>query len=161
VTAAITHPIPASFATLAYHALHTYGLVADDDTVRYGRYHFVPEAGEQALPDDDIPGAASDYLATELAARLEQGPVAFGIEFELATRDDDINDPTVAWPEDRERAPLGRLTIDRLADDRERDGDVLVFDPTRVPDGVVLSDDTILHARKAAYSVSVARRTGV
>ncbi len=44
VNAAITHPIPASYATLAYHSLHAYGFEAPDGTVRYGRYHLVPEA---------------------------------------------------------------------------------------------------------------------
>jgi catalase len=46
-----------------------------------------------------------------------------------------------------------------LASDRERAGDILVFDPVRVPDGIVLSDDPILLARPGAYSASVARRT--
>jgi catalase len=35
---------------------------------------------------------------------------------------------------------------------------VLVFDPTRVTDGIELSDDPILRFRPRAYSVSVARR---
>jgi catalase len=36
---------------------------------------------------------------------------------------------------------------------------VLVFDPTRVVDGIELSDDPVLRFRPAAYDVSVARRT--
>ena len=43
--------------------------------------------------------------------------------------------------------------------ERERDGDILVFDPTRVTDGIELSDDPILRFRPRAYSVSVARRS--
>ncbi|MEY2464837.1 MAG: Catalase, partial [Acidimicrobiaceae bacterium] len=46
-----------------------------------------------------------------------------------------------------------------LAFDREHDGDVLVFDPTRVTDGIELTGDRILLARRAAYSESVRRRT--
>jgi len=52
---------------------------------------------------------------------------------------------------------MGALT--RLAFDRERDRDVLVFDTTRVTDGIRLTDDPILLARPGAYSVSIARRT--
>ena len=37
----------------------------------------------------------------------------------------------------------------------ESDGDVLVFDPSRVPDGIRLTDDPILRARSGAYSVSI------
>src|SRR5215210_5381187 len=43
---------------------------------------------------------------------------------------------------------------------RERDGDILVFDPTRVTEGIELSDDEILRFRPRAYSVSVTRRSG-
>ena len=55
----------------------------------------------------------------------------------------------------------GRLEITRLAHDREQGDDVLVFDPTRVTDGIELSDDPILRFRTHAYAESVLRRTGV
>jgi catalase len=42
--------------------------------------------------------------------------------------------------------------------DPEQDGKVVVFDPTRVVDGIELSDDPILHYRPRAYSASVTRR---
>ena len=41
---------------------------------------------------------------------------------------------------------------------RETNGEVVVFDPTRVVDGIELSDDPILRYRPAAYSESVKRR---
>jgi catalase len=159
VTAAITHPIPASYATLGYHALHAFGFVAADDTVRYGRYHLVPAAREVALTDEEAGARAHDYLAVELAERLAHGPAVLELDVQLAGADDPIDDSTAPWPDDRERVALGRLDINALAYDRENGGDVLVFDPTRVPDGIVLPDDPILHARHGAYSVSVARRS--
>jgi catalase len=44
---------------------------------------------------------------------------------------------------------------------RETNGDVLVFDPTRVVAGIELSDDPVLHVRSRVYSESVRRRTGI
>ena len=79
---------------------------------------------------------------------------------ELARDGDPLTDPTALWG-DRDRVTLGRLELTGIATDRERDGDVLVFDPTRVPDGIRCPDDPILHARTHAYSESVRRRTGV
>jgi catalase len=158
VTAAITHPIPASYATLGYHALHAFGFAAADGTVRYGRYHLVPAAGEVALTDEEAGARADDYLVVELVERLAHGPAIFDLDVQLGA-DDPIDDPTAQWPDDRERIRLGRLEINALAYDREIGGDVLVFDPTRVPDGIVLPNDPILHARHGAYSVSVARRS--
>lgn len=159
VTAAITAPTPASYAQLRYHALHAFGFVASDGTVRHGRCHFEPEAGEDSLTDEEAAQRSPDYLAEELAERLAGGPVSFALELEIAEGDDPLDDPTAAWPEDRERVRVGHVEITGLAFDRERDGDILVFDPSRVPDGIQLSADPILLARPGAYAVSVARRT--
>ena len=158
VTAAMTLPIPASYARLAYHALHTFKFVAADGTVTPARYHFVPADGEASLSDDEAASRSASYLRDELESRLKNGPAVFHLELELAAADDPLDDPTALWP-DRERVRVGDLSITGLAFDRERDGDVLVFDPTRVTDGIELSDDPILHARSGAYRASVARRT--
>ena len=62
------------------------------------------------------------------------------------------------WPAERRRISAGTLELTGLESDREKDGDVLVFDPTRVTDGIELSDDPVLHARRHAYSVSAYKR---
>ena len=54
------------------------------------------------------------------------------------------------------RVSLGRLEVTGLAHDREQGDDVLVFDPTRVTDGIELSDDPILRFRSRRV-----RRVGV
>jgi catalase len=159
VTAAITHPIPTSYATLAYHGLHAFGFVAASGVVRYGRYHLEPDAGELSLSDEEATTRVPDYLRDELMQRLEDGPASFELRVQLAGEGDLLDDPTALWSEDREVVSLGRLQITGLAYDRDREGDVLVFDPTRVPDGVRLTDDPILLARPGAYSISVSRRT--
>jgi catalase len=56
---------------------------------------------------------------------------------------------------------MGRLEVTGVAHDREQGDDVLVFDPTRVTDGIELSDDPILRFRTRAYAESVLRRSGV
>ena len=159
VTAAVGHPIPASYATLEYHALHAFGFVDGSGGVRYGRYHLRPEAGSSSLTDEEAAARAPDYLAADLADRLDDAPVGFGVDVQLAGADEPTDDPTAPWPADLDVVRIGRLEITALAHDREVDGDVLVFDPTHIPDGIVLSDDPILLARPGAYSVSVARRT--
>ena len=72
-----------------------------------------------------------------------------------------LDDPTIAWSDDHERITVGHIEVTGLAFDRERDGDVLVFDPTRIADGIALSNDPILRFRHDAYAESVLRRSGV
>ncbi|MEY2406567.1 MAG: catalase [Acidimicrobiaceae bacterium] len=159
VGAAMTMPFPASYAQLTYNALHAYRFVDADGTVRPGRYHLVPDAGDASITEDEAAGRAPDYLRAELEQRFANGPIVFQLDVTLGTDDDSVDDPTEVWPESRERVRIGRLEITGLAFDREHDGDVLVFDPTRVTDGIELTGDRILLARRAAYSESVRRRT--
>ncbi len=77
----------------------------------------------------------------------------------IAADDDPVDDSTQAWPPEREQVEVGRLVLAGPDPERERDGDILVFDPTRVTDGIELSGDPILRFRPEAYSVSVARRS--
>jgi catalase len=164
--AALQHIIPSlvpprSYATLAYNSIHSFRLVNGADG-RFVRYRFVPEAGVEALPEEEIEGAPPEYLQDDIRERLARGPVRFKLIARLAADGDAIDDPTVPWPEgEREEVELGTLELTGLDTTRETGDDVLVFDPTRVTAGIETSDDQILHVRSPAYSVSVERRAGV
>jgi catalase len=151
---------PASYAQCTYNSLHAFAFLSATGGRRFARYRWVPAEGEAELADEDAMSRSPDYLQSEIAERLAREPVVFNLVLRLADEGDDVNDPSVPWPEgEREEVRAGRLEISALDTTRERDGDVLVFDPSRVTDGIELSDDPILHARPPAYSVSVARRT--
>ena len=151
---------PASYATCAYNSLHAFGLSDAAGETRFVRYRWEPEAGEQVLTDDEIAATPPDYLARELADRLSRSPVVFTLRAKLAEDDDPLDDPTAAWPDTRTTVTLGRLELNELDPGAESDGEIVVFDPTRVTDGIECSDDEILATRPLAYSVSVERRLG-
>jgi catalase len=161
IQAAVTAPPPASYATCVYHGLHSFRWVNAAGEGRFGRFRWEPEAGVETLSADEARAGGRTYLQEELAARLAGGGAAFGLVVTLAGPDDPIDDPTAAWPPDREEVVLGRLELTGPEEQRERDGDVLVFDPTRVVDGIELSGDPILRFRRHAYAVSVERSSGV
>jgi catalase len=156
IQAALSADPPASYATAAYNSIHSYRWVDGGGGSRFVRYRWEPEAGEQTLSPEDAKALGRDYLQEEILAR---GESAFRLQVIVATEEDAVDDPTVAWPEERQHVEVGRLVLDGPELERERDGDVLVFDPTRVTDGIELSDDAILRFRGPAYSVSVERRT--
>jgi catalase len=150
---------PASFATIHYYSPHAFRLVDADGGDAWSRYRWRPEAGEERLADDEARACGPDYLREELAERLGRGPAVFELLFQMAGEEDPLDDPTAVWPEERELITAGRLEITAVVDDPEADGELVVFDPTRVIDGIELSDDPVLHARPKAYSVSIERRT--
>jgi len=152
---------PASFATQVYHSPHTFRLLDAEGALTLVRYRWRPEAGEATIPDDEARSRGGDYLRSELEERLADGPAAFELKLQIPSEDDPIDDATALWPDDREKIMAGRLEITEIVDDPETGDHIEVFDPTRVVDGIELSDDPILHARARAYSVSAYRRLGM
>ena len=159
--AVLTATPPESYLRCAYNALHAYRFVDGDGGSRYVRYRFEPEEGEASLTEEEAKDRGPDYLQQDLADRLARGPATFTLSVQIAEDGDPTDDPTVVWPEERRRVDLGALAVTGLAHDRELGDDVLVFDPTRVTDGIELSDDPIVRFRSDAYAASVLRRSGV
>jgi catalase len=151
---------PASFATIPYYSPHAFKLVDADGNGTWVRYRWRPEAGEQRITDDEARERGRDYLVEELGERLSEGPAVFTLLMQVAEDGDVIEDPTHAWPDERLLVEAGRLELTKVIDDPEQGDHIEVFDPTRVGDGIELSDDAILHARKGAYSVSAYHRLG-
>lgn len=155
IQAALGAEPPESYATCAYHSIHSFRWTGPDATERWVRYRLEPEAGESSLSAEEARKRGRDYLQEELLSRAE---IAFRLLVVVAEDGDAIHDPTIAWPGEREHVEVGRLVLDGPETERERGDDILVFDPTRVTDGIELSDDPILRFRPRAYSVSVERR---
>jgi catalase len=160
IMAAMSTQPPESFLRLVYHAVHAFRFDNSSGESHWIRYRWDPELGEAFLDPDEARRRDPSYLRADLEERLAGEPVTFRLSAQIAEDGDPIEDPTVAWPDERERVELGWLEITGLAFDREQDGDVLVFDPTRVVDGIGLSGDKILNARPHAYAESVFRRSG-
>jgi catalase len=152
-------PIPASYAQVAYHAEHAFRFTATSGASRFGRYRFVPQAGEAFLSPEDAGKRSPMFLRDELEGRLKNGPVTFRLLLQLANQGDPTDDVTALWPDDRQFTELGRLEITAVSPTSTADERRLIFDPTNRTDGIDLSDDPILLARSAAYSISYEQRT--
>jgi catalase len=144
---------PRSFATTTFYAIHAYKWLDGDGGARWVRYTWLPEATNPPEPDR----GDREYLHHELQQRLERAPVRFTLRVQVAADGDDPHDPTSVW-KSKEHLDAGILEITAPDPARETEGEVIVFDPTRVVDGLELSDDAILRFRPLAYSVSVQRR---
>jgi catalase len=152
---------PASYARVRYNGLHAFRWMDADGGERYVRYSWLPEAGEATLSSGEAKHAGPDYLRRDLIERLEREPARFTLQVQLAGEGDSVADSTAAWPRDRETVAVGTLELTELETGRDTGADILVFDPTRLTDGIELTDDPIPRFRSQAYSVSVERRAGV
>jgi catalase len=152
-------PIPASYGQACYYSEHAFKFTAADGSSRFGRYRWVPEAGEAYLAPDDAGKRSTNFLREELEGRLKKGPVVFRLVLQVAGEGDPTDDATALWPADRPLVELGRLEVTQISPTSANDERRLVFDPTNITDGIELSKDPILLARSAAYSVSYNHRS--
>jgi catalase len=152
--------VPASYGTVEYHGLHAFRWIAADGSARFVRYHLLPDAGEEFLPPRVAAEKSTDFLIEELDQRLTSQPVRFSYQVQIAADGDSTVDPSRPW-RSTQTVTVGTLDITGIDTEREHGGDIVVFDPMRVTDGIEPSNDPVLRFRTLAYSASVKLRTGV
>lgn len=147
-----------SWANTGYNGIHTFYFVDADGQRTPLRWSFVPLAEAQSMSEQQRQQAPANYLSTELAGRLAQGPVGWTLQLQLAEPGDELEDPSIAWPSTRRTVDAGTLWIDAMQPQQGGYCDGVNFDPTVVPDGIAISADPILAARSAVYAQSWNRR---
>ncbi|HVU72106.1 MAG TPA: catalase family peroxidase [Mycobacteriales bacterium] len=157
IQAAPVTPPPASYLSIVYNGIHSFRWTAPDGSRRWVRTRWVPKQVE-VLEDADAMARDPDYLSADLRDRIKPGAATLTLVAHIAGDGDPIDDPTAAWPEERESVEVAHLVLRKALDDPETASDIRVFDPTRVCDGIELSADPILLFRSAAYDVSARGR---
>lgn len=157
LVAAARAKVPASFATTRYDGLHAFLATTPDGRQRPFRYRLVPQLGEVALDRRRAKSLPPDFLIAELDERLTYGPVGFTVAFQFAEPNDRTDDPSIAWAEHRLLLAAGTILVSGRSGD-EALWQKAVFDPTRLAQGIAVSDDPVLKFRPHAYSVSAERR---
>jgi catalase len=152
-------PVPASYGQASYYAEHAFLFTAADGTRRFGRYRWIPEAGEAFIPPDNASKRSTNFLREELESRLQKSPVVFRLLLQVAGEGDATDEVNALWPADRALVELGRLELTGISPTGAADERRMVFDPTSLTDGIDLSGDPFLLARSAAYSLSYDRRS--
>lgn len=151
-------PVPTSFATQAFFSNNAFVFVNKDGAKQAARYQILPIDGTQYLDDAAAKAKPVNFLAEELKARLANGPAKFRLVLQLASAGDVTNDSTVVWPEDRKTVDMGTISLTAVDADSASAEKTLAFDPTRLADGIELSDDPLPVLRSRVYALSVAHR---
>jgi catalase len=123
-----------------------------------GRYQILPVDGTHHLDDAAAKAKAPNFLLEEIKSRLAEGPAKFRLVLQLASPGDRTDDSTVVWADDHKTVELGIITLTSIDPDSAKSEKTLAFDPTRLTDGIELSDDPIPALRSRVYAFSVAHR---
>src|ERR1700730_9022193 len=113
--AALSATPPESYLRCAYNSLHAYRFVDDAGGSRYVRYRWEPEAGEASLSAEDAEARGPDYLQDDLATRLTDAPAAFALSVQIAEDGDAVDDPSIQWPEERQKVRMGGAGSTQIA----------------------------------------------
>lgn len=150
-------PPPVSYATVPYFGVNAFTFTNAKGVARHVRYRFVPQAGAHFLDDATLKTKGPDYLQEEIVERVASGPIVFDWYAQVALEGDVIENPSIAWPEDRKLVRLGTLTINRMINDEPLADKSTIFIPGNVPPGIVPADPMI-PIRSAAYPISFGQR---
>lgn len=155
-----TLPPSASFANSRYFGVNSFLFSANNGDIKPGRWSFEPVDGVVNLSQDQLDKLPNNFLKDELLTRIQQKPAAWDLYIQLAEPGDEINDPTVLWPETRQRLLVGQVLIDGSRDNKSAtmQCDRGIFNPVLLPEGIKPSADPILNARTPAYIESFIRR---
>jgi catalase len=151
------HPPSSSFANGSYYSVNAFRFVNASGQTRFVRWAMVPET--PFAPVTDAQKSTRNFLDADLVQHLQDGPLRWHLIVTLAAPGDPSNDATLQWPADREQIDAGTLVIEHEASQDDGPCRDINFDPTVLPKGIKTSDDPLLAARSAAYSLSYNRRT--
>jgi catalase len=156
----ITSHAPSSgFANSTFYGLNAFRFTNADGTTIPVRWTLVPVQPSEAA---SATGTSQDknFLFDGLIASIQQHPLQWHLIVTVGQPGDPTNDATIPWPEGREQVDVGTLTLDSVESEETSPARDINFDPLVLPDGMAPSDDPLLSARSAIYSVSFTRRAG-
>jgi len=150
--------ITSGYSDDTFNSINAFRFVSSDGTATPVRWSLV--AVDSPGPQLEAPATDPNYIFDAALARLKQGPVQYKLVVTVANPGDVTDDATVAWPADLQKIEVGTLTLRRAEAEAPGNCRDINYDPTVLPNGIALSDDPLLSARSAVYSVSFTRRAG-
>jgi catalase len=93
-----------------------------------------------------------------MKTHLAKEPMKFRFVVQLPNPGDSTSDSSMIWPDDRKTVELGTFTITAIDSDSATTEKALGFDPTKLVDGIELSDDPLPALRASVYRLARLRR---
>ncbi len=151
-------PWSTSWANSMFNGVNTFRFINRAGELHNVRWTMQPHTAFMAMTPAQRAAADGDFLSEDIAARLAQGPLRWDMLVTVAGPGDSIVDPSQSWPQDRAQINVGTVVIESTTAQTTGACRDINYDPLVLPTGVQGSDDPILAARSAVYSVSFNRR---
>lgn len=147
-----------SFAGAEYFGVNSFRLISDNGQRQYVRWSMRPHTPFSAWTVAERENAAPDILYSNLRERVKYGPLEWDLVLTLASPEDNVNDPSQPWPQERQEIIAGTLHVTTTIEQTGGPCRDVNFDPTIVPTGIEISEDPVLRARSGVYAHSFNRR---
>ena len=154
-------PVSSGFADATFNGIHAFHFTNFAGRSTPIRWRFVPRDPVVSMPTNrSAVNNGHNFLFDALIARVGRAPVRWDLQLVVGEPGDPTDDATVPWPSERRVVTAGTLSLDQLQTEEPGNARDVNFDPTVLPAGMSISDDPLLAARSAIYSVSFTRRAG-
>lgn len=151
-------PPTSGFHNSTFYGLNAFMFTNDAGVTVPVRWRLIPQ--QRVQPASAAHPLGRDYLFDALITEVAAHPLHWNLLLAIGQPGDPTDDATTPWPDDRRTIDAGTLTINSLATEAAGNARDINFDPLILPDGIAPSDDPLLSARSAVYSVSFTRRSG-
>jgi catalase len=163
--------IPASYRTMQGFGVNTYKWVNTQDETVLVKYHWIPKQGVKSWTAADAAKVQSEILGChtkDLRDAIAAGDFPeWELNVQIMSDDDhpeldfDPLDDTKVWPEEMfPLRPVGRMVLDRNAENFFAENEQIAFGTGVLVDGLDFSDDKMLVGRTFSYSDTQRYRVG-
>jgi len=156
----VGRPISSGFENSTFNSLNAFRFINADGQVANVRWSMVSLQPFEPVSATQPAQGDKNYLFDALIASIHDHPLQWHLVITIADPGDPTDDATLPWPANRRQIDTGTLTVDHVESEDTSPARDINFDPLVLPDGIASSDDPLLSARSAAYSVSFTRREG-
>jgi len=155
-----SQPVSSGFADSTYNSLNAFRFINARGDVALVRWAMVPAQPFEPFNMTNPGQSDKNQLFDALIAGIHKNALQWHLMITISQPGDPIDDATLPWPPERQRVDVGTLTINQVESEDTSPARDINFDPLVLPSGIAGSDDPLLSARSAAYSVSFTRREG-
>ena len=151
-------PLPGSFAGTIYWGVHSFPATNSKGETRFIKFKVPSVGGEVTLTEDEAKAKSADFLHDDLENQIAAGDVRFNVMALLDCPGDPTMDVTIRWPDEdsRQEVRLGTIVITGVEPNDACDASI--FNPANLAEGLGHPPDEIFAARRAAYTISLAKR---